>query len=299
MSSPVLTPAPVASRHNATRHWLGIGLLTASLLALYAPVFGRLIAQWWSDPNYAYGFLVPPFCAWLVFERRHRLRVLASQPRTAGGLALVFAALGILLVGKLGSELLLTRLSILLMLAGLIVVLLGWRWLRALAFPLAFLGFMIPWPTLIYNLATIPLKDVATRTGVGLLGGTGLPILREGNLIILPNAMLDVVAACSGIRSLLALLALATAYGYLLEPSRWRRALLIAAMPPLAVISNAVRIALTIVLTFHFGDAASHGVWHMLTGLQVFAFALVGLVLLQRALHGRSPATARRQHVPA
>ncbi len=294
MSSPVLIPAPVASRHDATRHWLGIGLLAASLVALYAPVFARLIAQWWSDPNYAYGFLVPPFCAWLVFERRHRLRALAVQPRAAG-LLLVFAALGILLVGKLGSELLLTRASLLLMLAGLIVTLRGWRWLRALAFPLAFLGFMIPWPTLIYNLATIPLKNIATRTGVGLLAWTGLPILREGNLIILPAAMLDVVAACSGIRSLLALLALATAYGYLLEPSRWRRALLIAAMPPLAVLSNAVRIALTILLTFRFGDAASHGVWHMLTGLQVFAVALIGLVLLQRALHVRPE--PRRVHV--
>ncbi|TAN21951.1 MAG: exosortase/archaeosortase family protein [Acidobacteria bacterium] len=294
MSSPVLIAAPVAARHNVTRHWLGIGLLVASLLALYAPVFARLIAQWWSDPNYAYGFLVPPFCAWLVFERRHRLRALAVQPRAAG-LLLVFAALGILLVGKLGSELLLTRASFLLMLAGLIVTLRGWRWLRALAFPLAFLGFMIPWPTLIYNLATIPLKNIATRTGVGLLAWTGLPILREGNLIILPAAMLDVVAACSGIRSLLALLALATAYGYLLEPSRWRRALLIAAMPPLAVLSNAVRIALTILLTFRFGDAASHGIWHMLTGLQVFAVALIGLVLLQRALHVRPE--PRRVHV--
>lgn len=299
MSSPVLTPAPASRRHNPAGYWFGVALLAASLVALYAPVFARLIAQWWSDPNYAYGFLVPPFCAWLVFERRHRLRVLTAQPRTGGGFALIVVALGLLLVGKLGSELLLTRLSFLTMLAGLIVTLLGWRWLRALAFPLVFLGFMIPWPTLIYNLATIPLKNIATRTGVGLLGWTGLPILREGNLIILPAAMLDVVAACSGIRSLLALLALATAYGYLLEPSRWRRALLIAAMPPLAVISNAVRIALTILLTFRFGDAASHGIWHLLTGLQVFAVALIGLVLLQRALRAHSPATARSQHAGA
>ncbi|MGH9412163.1 MAG: exosortase/archaeosortase family protein [Terriglobales bacterium] len=275
------------------RDWLGTGLLAAALTALYAPVILRLVAQWWADPNYAYGFLVPPFCAWLIFRRRARLQALAMQP-AAGGVALVGAALVLLLVGKLGSELLLTRVSLWLMLAGLVAALLGWRWLRALAFPLAFLGFMIPWPTLIANLATIPLKAVATHLGVGLLAGTNLPILREGNLIVLPAARLDVVAACSGIRSLLALLALATAYGYLLEPVGWRRLILVAAMPPLAVLSNAVRISLTIVLTFWFGAAASRGIWHLLTGLQVFAVALLGLVALQRLL--RSWPASRRQH---
>src|SRR6185312_3056100 len=189
-------------------------------------------------------------------------------------------------VGRLGSELLLTRVSLLVMFAGLIVALWGWQWLRALAFPLAFLGFMIPWPTLIYNLATVPLKAIATRTGVSMVAWTRLPILREGNLIILPGAVLDVVAACSGIRSLLALLALATGYGYLLEPVAWRRVVLVAAMPPLAVVSNAIRIALTILLTFRFGPGASEGVWHMLTGMQVFIVAVLGLVLLQRGLPG-------------
>jgi len=275
-------PRPLAAPLGGGE-WAGLGAVVVALLVLYGPVLLRLAAQWWRDENYSYGFLVPLFCAWLVYRRRGRLRELPRQP-AAGGWGLAALAVAMLLVGRLGSELLLTRVSLLIMLAGLIVAQLGWAWLRGLAFPLAFLGFMIPWPTLIYNLATIPLKAIATRAGVGMVAWTRLPILREGNLIVLPGSVLDVVAACSGIRSLLALLALATGYGYLLEPVPWRRVVLVAAMPPLAVVSNAIRIALTILLTFRFGTGASEGVWHMLTGMQVFAVAVLGLVLLQRGL---------------
>ncbi|MGH9417127.1 MAG: exosortase/archaeosortase family protein [Terriglobales bacterium] len=264
--------------------WGGLGLLLGALAALYAPVIARLVGQWWSDPTYAYGFLVPCFCAWLVVRRRARLRALPLRP-TAWGAAVVAAAIVMLLVGHLAAELLLPRLSLLLIFAGLLLALGGWRWLRALTFPLAYLLFMIPLPALIYNLATLPLQDIATRTGVAMVAWTGLPILRQGNLIALPATILDVVAACSGIRSLLALLALAAAYGYLAEGSAWRRWVLLAAMFPLAVVSNAARIACTILLSFPLGEAASHGVWHLLTGLEVFVVAVAGLMLLQRALH--------------
>lgn len=290
MSAAICAPRPPALTGDATcprlgrSDWWGLGLLAVALAALYAPVVARLAGQWWSDPTYAYGFLVPCFCAWLVVRRRARLRALPLEP-SALGYGVIAMALVLLLVGRLASELLLPRLSLLLMLAGLLLALGGRRWLRALAFPLAYLLFMIPLPTLIYNLATLPLQDIATRFGVGMVAWTGLPILRQGNLIALPGTLLDVVAACSGIRSLLSLLALAGAYGYLCEASVWRRWVLLAAMFPLAVISNAARIACTILLSFPLGEAASHGVWHFLTGVEVFVVAVIGLMVLQRLLH--------------
>ncbi|MGH9488642.1 MAG: exosortase A [Terriglobales bacterium] len=264
--------------------WLGLAVLGAALLALYAPVLARLVQQWWTDATYSYGFLVPLFCAWLIWRRRERLCRLRPEP-AAAGLVLVAVAIAVLFTGRLGDELLLTRLSLLLMLAGLILAVLGRAWLRALAFPLGFLAFMIPLPALIYNLATLPLRGIATRFGVALIAWTGLPVLRQGNLIALPGAMLDVVAACSGIRSLLALIALATGYGYLTETRTGRRWVLVAAMVPLAIVSNGVRIAVTILLTFLVGNEASHGLWHLLTGLEMFVIAVAGLMLLQRALH--------------
>ncbi|MGH9468406.1 MAG: exosortase/archaeosortase family protein [Terriglobales bacterium] len=289
---PPAAPPRVAPTRTLRRlDWLGLAALAVAALALYAPVLARLGAQWWTDETYSYGFLVPLFCAWLVWRRRGRLRTLAPRPARSGWWC-VAGALAMLLVGRLGSELLMTRLSLLLMLTGLILVLAGRRWLRALAFPLCFLAFMIPLPVLIYNLATLPLESVATRAGVALVAWTGLPILRQGNLIALPATVLDVVAACSGIRSLLALLALGTAYGYLTEPGLGRRMILVAAMVPLAIVSNAVRIACTILLSFPLGAAASHGAWHQLTGLEVFVIAVVGLVLIQRLLHVRAPGKA-------
>ncbi|HVA65167.1 MAG TPA: exosortase/archaeosortase family protein [Terriglobales bacterium] len=287
--------APPDAASPCTSAWFAAALLLVALTGLYAPVLLRLAQQWWSDSNDSYGFLVPLFCLWLLLRQRRQWRALPFQPARSGWLAIA-AALALLLVGQLGSELLFTRLSLLLMLAGLLLALLGRAWLRCLAFPLGFLAFMIPLPTLIYNQLTLPLQGLATRAGVGLVAWTGIPVLRQGNLIMLPGAVLDVVAACSGIRSLLALLALATAYGYLTEPRWGRRLLLVLAMPPLAVASNAVRIGLTILLTLRFGDAASHGLWHLLTGLQVFLVALAGLVLLQRLLGRGAAGPARSQY---
>lgn len=266
--------------------------LAAGLGFLYAPVFARLAQQWWTDPNYSYGFFVPLFSAWLIWRRRSKLRALPLNPSNLGFL-FVLGGLLMLVLGRLAAELLLTRVSFLVVTAGIVLGLAGWSWLRAIAFPLAFLGFMIPLPTLVFNLAAIPLQAVATRTGVGLVAWTGLPILRQGNVIVLPGTVLDVVAECSGIRSLLALLALGAAYGCLTEPEPWRRMALIAAMVPLAIVSNALRIAVTILLSFAVGSAASEGLWHLLTGLQVFVVAVLGLALLQRALRGSQPRQVR------
>jgi exosortase len=275
----------------------GVLFVTVALAGLYGPVLIRLAQQWWNNSNDSYGCLIPIFCLWVVWRNRRRLRSLPLAPAN-GGFAWMLLALLMLLAGTLGAELLLTRLSLVVMIAGLLLALAGRAWLRALAFPLAFLVLMFPLPTLIYNLATLPLEALATRLGVGLVSWSGMPIMRQGNLIVLPGALLNVVAACSGIRSLLALLALAGAYGYIAERDWARRLALLAAMVPLAVLSNAVRIALTILLTLRFGEAASHGFWHFLTGLQVFAVAVLGLALLQRCLHpnARRASPAGVQH---
>ncbi len=264
---------------RATALWASA--VAAAFLLLYAPVLLRLGEQLFARESYAYGFLVPIFSGMLIWRRRRELLALPLRPSNSGLLWMLSAA-ALLVVGSLGAELLLTRWSLLLMLAGLIALLLGRAWLRALCFPLGFLLFMFPLPAVIYYQITFPLQVLASRFGVWLLAFTSLPVLRQGNLISLPHFTLDVVAACSGLRSLLSLLALAVAYGYLAEARLWRRLLLVAATPPLAIAANGARIALTAALAYRLGPQVEHGFWHLLTGLVVFLLTVGGLI----GLHG-------------
>ncbi len=147
--------------------------------------------------------------------------------------------------------------------------------LRAVSFPLAFLLLMIPIPVIIYNQITFPLQLLASRFATFWLEVVQVPVLREGNVLILPNYSLEVVEACSGIRSLMTLITLAIAYGYLVEPQRWLRYLLVILMIPIAIVSNAIRIMGTGVLTYRFGPKAAEGFFHEFSGWVIFLAALI------------------------
>ena len=193
----------------------------------------------------------------------------------------MLAAVGMLLVGSLGAELFSTRVSFLVLLGGMVLFLAGWGMLRAVLFPLSFLLLMIPIPVLIYNQITFPLQLMASRFATFWLQLVNVPVLREGNLIILPNYTLEVVDACSGIRSLMTLITLAIAYGYLVESKRWIRWLLVIMMIPIAIISNSIRILGAGLLTYHFGPRMAEGFFHEFSGWVIFVAAL----LLMFAFH--------------
>lgn len=143
----------------------------------------------------------------------------------------VLFSIGLLFLGSLGAELFLARISILGTICGLIVYFSGGALLRAMAFPLVFLLFAIPIPALIYNEIVFPLQFIASKFATSTLDMLNLfPVMREGNILILPHMSLEVVEACSGIRSLMSLLALAAGYGYLVERSTFVRWFLFLAM---------------------------------------------------------------------
>ena len=265
----------------------GVALLGALLLILYAPVLAGLVRQWWNNPNYSHGFLVLPLALWLVWRSRERWRHLPPAPRPSG-LALMAVALALLAVGSVGAVLFLSRISLLLMIAGLTVFLAGWPRLRAWQFPLGYALFMIPLPAIIYYQITFPLQVLASRMAAICLDVLQIPALREGNLIILPRQTLAVAQACSGIRSLFALLALAVAYAYLAEPRPWRRITLALLMLPIAIVSNGVRIVATGVLTYYFGAQWAEGALHASAGFVMFSVALGLLLLAHRLLAGIS-----------
>jgi exosortase len=190
------------------------------------------------------------------------------------GFLVMLGAIGLLLVGSLGAELFLSRISLLVLLTGMILFLTGWKMLRAVSFPLAFLIFAIPIPVILYNQITFPLQLIASRFATFWLEAVRVPVLRDGNVLILSNYSLEVVEACSGIRSLMSLIALAVAYGYFAEPRRWVRYLLVLLMIPSAIVSNAIRIMGAGVLAHQFGPGAAEGFLHTFSGWVIFLIAL-------------------------
>ncbi len=259
--------------------WQGL-LLVGVLAVLYAPVIKLLVYQWYNDADYSHGFLVPLLSAYLIWQRRDKLR---EVPRHASwwGMVMVAFSLGLLFLGSLGAELSLTRLSMLGTLCGLIVYFTGGAMLRAVAFPMAFLLFAIPIPVVVYNEIVFPLQFIASKFATRVLELLNLfPVMREGNVLILPHMRLEVVEACSGIRSLMSLLALAAGYGYLVEKSVAVRWFLIAEMVPLAIISYGTRVMITAIMANYFGPKAAEGFMHEFSGWVIFVVATIMFLTL-------------------
>lgn len=268
---------------------MGVSRLIALVLAacsfgvVYAPVLARLWHDWANDDNYSHGFLVVPLAAYFAWERRARL--LAIEPRPwNGGLVVVVAGLAILLTGLLGAELFLSRISLVVVLAGAVLFLFGTAWLRTLAFPIAFLLLMIPIPAIIFNQVAFPLQLIASQAGTSALSALSIPVLREGNVIVLAHTSLEVAEACSGIRSLISLLTLGIVYGYFTDPRSGVRVAIAAATVPIAILANAGRVAGTGIAAHYYGVDAAQGFFHTFSGWLVFLVALGLLFLVTRAL---------------
>ncbi len=241
---------------------------------LYAPILKNLVLDWWTDPDYGHGFLVPLISAYVLWRQRAKWLSTEFKPSNFGFLV-ILGGIVLLLGGSLGAELFTSRVSLLVLIAGIVLFLAGWKRLRAVSFPLGFLILMIPIPVILYNQITFPLQLLASRVATSWLELVQVPVLRDGNVLILPNYSLEVVEACSGVRSLMTLITLAVAYGYLVEKRRWVRYVLAFLMIPIAIVSNAFRITGTGVLTYHFGPVAAEGFFHEFSGWIIFLAALV------------------------
>lgn len=247
--------------------------LLGLLALLYAPTLKLLVWQWWTDPDYSHGFFVPLFSGYVLWRRRYQLAGTEIKPHNSG-LLLMIVAIGLLLLGSLGAELFTTRLSVLPLVAGLILFLAGWKFLRAVAFPLVFCAFMIPLPVIVYNQVTFPLQLFASRLASSWLDLVHVPVLRDGNILVMSNYSLEVVDACSGIRSLMTLLSLAVAFGYLGENRRWARYALVLLVVPSAILTNAIRIVVAGILVHRFGPESAEGFLHFFSAWLIFLTAL-------------------------
>lgn len=268
--------------------WKRAGWQTAILLALvgllYAPILARLVQQWWSDPNFSHGFFVPAFAGFVVWQDRSRLAAIRPAPST-WGLPVMLLSLCTLILGVFGAELFLSRVSLLMLGAGMVIFFMGWGFFRAVLFPLLFLVLMVPIPAIVFSQITFPLQILASKLSASLLPFCGVPVFREGNVINLPAMPLEVAEACSGIRSLLSLTTLSIMYGYLLEKRVAIRVALALASVPIAVAANGLRIVGTGLLVQYWDPEKAEGFFHAFSGWLIFVVSLLMLFLLHRVLN--------------
>jgi exosortase len=224
-----------------------------------------------------------PLALYFAWERRDAIRRAPVRPGAGGAFLLVFS-LAVWMAGLLGAELFLTRVSLVGVVAGLVWFVWGREHLRLLAFPIAFLLLMIPLPAIIFNQIAFPLQLIASRAGETVLSLSGIPVLREGNVLQLPSRSLEVAEACSGIRSLVSLLTLAIVLGYFAERRTGRRVLIALSAVPIAILANAARVAGTGLASELVSPAAAEGFFHTFSGWLMFVVAFFGLLAVQRLI---------------
>jgi exosortase len=267
-----------------------VGLLVAAFGYVYAPVLSHLMLDWQNDPDYSHGFFIPLVSAYFLWQRHEQMAQTRIQPNW-WGLGVLVLGLGQLGLGHVGAELFLMRTSMVVVIAGLVLYLLGGRLLRLTAFPIAFLLLAIPLPAILLNIITLPLQLLAAKSATAALRFIMLPVYREGNVIFLPHTTLEIIEACSGIRSLITLMALSVVVAVLSQPTIRRRLVMVLSSIPIVLVANACRIWGTGVLAHYFGSEVADGFYHTFAGWAVFgvAFLCLGFEswLLARVCHSR------------
>jgi exosortase len=231
--------------------------------------------------------LIIPVSAWLIWRKR---AVLKTIPLETGkwGLPITVASLGLFILGTAGAEFFTTRISMVGLLFGITLYMAGPRFLREIWFAFFFLLFMIPVPYIIYYAATFPLQLLGSKIAAGVLGIIGIPHLRQGNIIHLPdNYSLEVAEACSGLRSLVTLLALGALLSYLTLKTKWKALTLFFATIPIAIAANIFRITITAIGAYGISRKIAENFLHELSGTIVFMFSLICLLILSSILRVR------------
>jgi exosortase len=256
-------------------------LIVSSFGYLYYRVFLGLVNDWWSNSAYSHGVLIPFLSGYLIWQRRKELSDAHKQPSYIG-FGIFLLGLISFIVGTVGGEEIIQRLSLPLSLLGLVFYLGGSQVVRLCLFPVAYLVMMIPLPFPIYRLASLRLRLFDSRVAEAVLPFLGVPVYREGYFLFLPNVVLEVADACSGVLSIVALMAIGVFYVHQVRSQR--RLLLWLAIVPIAVAANAIRIVLVSAMSHHLGDWVLGTTFHRLTGTFNFLLGFLVLVMMHQAL---------------
>ena len=263
--------------------WLALGIAAAAALGLYAPIVIGMAADWSEFPSLSHGFAVPLISAYLLWHRRD---LLAEAPieGSAVGLPVIILAVGMLVIGSLGGEPFVARLSLPLALFGTVLFLMGTRVARHAWVPVAYLVFMVPLPYLTLSALTYQSQLFDAGLTATALGWLGVPVLRDGVMLHLANMTLEVAPDCSSVPAIAALLALGGAYAQMQPRPAWIRVALTLSAAPLGLLSNIVRLIVTSLGAYYLGPVALNNVFHKFSGTTVFLATVVLVVVLDALL---------------
>ena len=273
---------------------IALGVVLVPLMVLYFPFLQRLVEDWGENDNYSHGYFIPFISVYMIYSIRENLARLPVTP-TILGLVVVMLGLAQLIVGKIGAELFTQRTSLIVVLAGLVLFFRGWRFLRGVSLPLLYLFFMIPLPAIIWYKIAFPMQLFGSYLTEQVVGVVGIPIFREGNVLHLAETTLEVVEACSGLRSLMTMFALSGVLVWFSTLAPWKKWVLFFSAAPIAVFANIVRLTGTAILASKYGPEVAHGFLHDFSGLVIFVVGLSLLMAVYRGLNrkGSSKDTER------
>jgi exosortase len=321
---------PAVTRVPTPKHLWQLLAISATLIFAYATVLTKLGHDWWTDENYSHGLLIPFIIIFVIWSQRERLTRSVGSPATGLGLGAVLGALFALWAGTAGAELYLQRTSLVLMLVGVALYFWGFSLLRLLVVPLFLLLLAIPIPAIVFNKIAFPLQLFASRCAVWAMTLFDIPVLRQGNVIeLMPlgareTKKLEVVEACSGIRSLMTLVTLAVVFAYFTHPrgdmpenagddhkqssiisrigsqlSRlktygfWRSTIIVLSAIPIAIFTNALRVSGTGILARYYGTRVADGFFHSFSGWVIYVVAFVMLFGVGWLLDCLKPSTTK------
>jgi exosortase len=246
------------------------------IIVIYLDIFKNLYYDWINDPNYSHGLLVPFISIYFAWQKRKDLSRDKIKPANSGLILILFSVF-ILFLGVAAQEYFTKRASVVFLIAGIVLFLFGWQWLKKLLLPIGFLFFMIPLPYIVYDAIAFPLKLFVAKFSVIALKLMNVIVLREGNIIMFPHITLEVADACSGLRSLMSLLALGVALALLTQKRKVAMWVIVLLTIPIALITNMIRVIGTGFLAQYYGVAAAEGFFHEFAGMGVFVLAMVML----------------------
>jgi len=264
---------------------------------LYGDVAIGLFRQWTSSGDQSYGLLIAAVALGVAWQRRSQfVGVAAFDDPVLPGLCVLMVGIAVYLAGNLAAEIFLVRISAVIVTAGIIWMIAGRRSLRVVAPVLLFLFLALPIPELIVQQVTLPLQLVASRMAAATLALVSIPVTREGNLLLLRSATMEISQACSGLRSALSLGALGVVMAWYSARAAGARVALVAITLPIAILTNALRIAVTGFVIETWGYRYGSGAWHTMIGWLSFTFAVGVLLAAHRAADSwaeRRPTVAR------